>query len=168
LAYAKIAETLFEPKLVPVDVLMRIAMTSRQLADNLAAEAEALRLTVDKETIVRLRHESNMHYRHAGEYYVRHARGLIALPGRDSDWAESLWNGADSYDLGGFHDLAISHFDEYLAGRSENDPRRSEATFRLAQCHHALLQHVTAAAYYEKVIQAHPRSVVATRSHVPL
>ena len=36
-------------------------------------------------------------------------------------------------DTGGWHDLCITHFAEYVAGRSEADPRRPEAVFRLAQ-----------------------------------
>ena len=114
------------------------------------------------------RYAANEHYRRAGDYFVRHARTLAGRPGADEHWADSLWMAADSYDLGGWNVLAITHFVEYVAGRSEADPRRPEAVFRLAQLHHADMDYEAATRYYDQVIMEHPRSHVASRSHVPL
>lgn len=163
LEYAVVAEGLFSAASVPTDVLFRIATTSRQLAMNMLEEAGGVELAD-----VVTRHEANIRYEQAATYYIRHARAVTGLPTTDDNWADSLWLAAECYDLAGLHEQAITHFEEYLAGRSVADPRRPEVNFRLAQCHHALMQFESAARFYEQVIQEHPRSVPATRSHVPL
>lgn len=171
LQYILLGERVYEPNNVSPDVLSRIASTSRQIADNLVAEAlgtgpdAALRVD-DMDPAVR--RQANVNYKRAGDYYVRHARALAALPTGDDAWAESLWLAADSYDHAGWHDFAITHFSEYLAGRSSDDPRRAEATFRLAQSHHAVANFEAALTYYEKVLDEHPRSSFAAQSHVPM
>jgi tetratricopeptide (TPR) repeat protein len=169
LEYILLAETFYEAGKVPQDTVFRIASTSRQLADNLIADARAEQPGADLEDIdPALRFEAGQHHHRAGEYYVRHARSLAGRPGADEVWADSLWLAADSYDLGGWHDLSIAHFTEYVAGRSEADPRRPEAVFRLAQAHHAEMDFEAAVERYEQVLAEHPRSHVASRSHVPL
>ncbi|MHC4416024.1 MAG: tetratricopeptide repeat protein [Planctomycetota bacterium] len=174
LQFIMLAESLFEPGQVPADVFFRIASTSRQVADNLMTEARGGPLDSGFERLPldaidpAVRHEANEHYRRAGDYYVHHARLLAGQPKEDESWAESLWLAADSYDLAGYHKLAIIHFNEYAAGRSDADPRRSDVAFRLAQAHHAELDYESAAGYYQQVIDEHPRSHVASRSHVPL
>ena len=160
-----LAESFYEPARVEADMLFRVASTSRQLADNKMAESFP---RPPPEVDPQLRHEASVHYRRAADYYVRHARLLAASPDEDGLWADSLWLAADSYDLGGWPNLAILHFDEYLAGRSEADPRRPDVVFRLAQAHHAELDYEAAAGYYEQVIDEHPRSHLASQSHVPL
>ena len=171
LGYIMLAESFFPPGQVPPDIYFRIASTSRQLADNMiwgaldGGEIPRRRLDeVDPET----RHQATEHYRRAADFYVHHARSLAGRPGEDENWADSLWLAADSFDLAGWHNLAIIHFMEYVAGRSEADPRRSNATFRLAQAYHAELDYESAAKFYEQVIADHPRSHFASRSHVPL
>jgi tetratricopeptide (TPR) repeat protein len=169
LEYIILAETLFGAGQVPQEVVFRIASTSRQLADNLIADARAEQTGPEPAEIdPAVRFEAGEHYRRAGDYYVRHARRLAGRPGADEDWAGSLWLAADSYDLGGWHNLSITHFTEYVAGRSEADPRRPEAIFRLAEAHHAELDYASAVRHYEQVLAEHPRSHVASRSHVPL
>ncbi|HRP62196.1 MAG TPA: tetratricopeptide repeat protein [Phycisphaerales bacterium] len=158
--YVKLAERLFEPSRVPVDVLLRAATTSRQLAQNIISQIEI----TDREA----RHEANMLHQQAGEYFIRHARAMAGLPNEDGTWAKSLFDGADCFDQAGLHERAIRHFEEYLAGRSVNDPLRSEVNFRLGQCNQALMRFEAAAAHYERVLAEHPRSAEATRSHVPL
>ncbi len=166
LQYILLAETFFDAGGVPDDVLFRIASTSRQIADNVMRDAA--QPAGPGHAHPATRYTANDHYRRAGDYYVRHARRLTGRPNQDEAWAESLWLAADSFDLGGWHDLAVTHFTEYVAGRSEADPRRIEAVFRLAQAHHAVQDFDAAVAAYERVIAEHPRSHVATQSLVPL
>jgi TolA-binding protein len=171
LSYILLAERVYDTASVPVQCLSRIASTSRQIADNLVAEAVGTRpdaqMDID-EIDPAVRRQANVNYKRAGDYYVLHARALAASPTEDQTWADSLWLAADSYDHAGWHDLAIMHFSEYLAGRSNDDPRRAEATFRLAQAQHAVGNHGAALTYYEQVLQEHPRSPYASQSHVPL
>ncbi|MCP3903351.1 MAG: tetratricopeptide repeat protein [Planctomycetes bacterium] len=170
LRYVSLAESLFSEVDVPVDVLYRIASTSRQIADDVMREGlEAVEgpRTID-EVDPEIRHLASTRYERAGAYFIRHAKTLTAVPGADRQWADSLWLSGDSYDLAGHRDIAIKHFIEYIAGRPIDDPRRAEVTFRLAQAHQAELDLEAAAAAYEKVIEEHPRSPFGTRSHVPL
>jgi tetratricopeptide (TPR) repeat protein len=169
LEYVLLAETFYRDTAVPPDLFFRVASTSRQLADDRINEARRsqpdLELAqLDPDT----RYRANEHYRRAADYFVRHARALAGRPGTDELWADSLWLAADSYDLGGWHSQAITHFTEYMAGRSEADPRRPDAVFRLAQAYHAELDWPLAVRFYEQVLADHPRSHVASRSHVPL
>lgn len=168
LEYITLAESFFTPGQVPADIHYRIASTSRQRADDIASPAGAPAAGGSEPLDPALRFEANKLYRQAGDYYVKHARALTGRPGEDENWAESLWLAADSYDLGGWYDLAVSHFTEYLAGRSDADPRRVNALFRLAQAYHANLDYESAATFYRQVIDQHPRSPVASRSFVPL
>ena len=172
LDYILLAETFHEVGHVPQDIVYRIASTSRQIADNQIADARGVGGEPAATRLVDLppavRYEANEHYRRAARYYVRHARALAGRPGADELWAESLWLGGDSYALGGWHADAITHFLEYVAGRSDADPRRPEAVFRLAQAGHAEMDYETAVTHYEQVLVEHPRSHVASRSHVPL
>jgi tetratricopeptide (TPR) repeat protein len=169
LEYILLAESFFGAGQVPPEVLYRIASASRQLADNLIAGPDAQGPAPRLEELdPAVRHEASEHFRRAGDYFVRHARALAGRPGADEQWADSLWLAADSYDLGGWLNLAIDHFNEYVAGRSETDPRRPEAIFRLAQAYHAEMDYESAAAHYEQVLAEHPHSHVASRSHVPL
>ncbi len=169
LAYVLLAESLYPSGQRSEDLILRIASTSRQLAQNGIADAHRDVPDADLSQLdPKLRYQANEHYKRAGDYYVRHARRLAGRPGADEDWADSLWLAADSYDLGGWHALATAHFIEYVAGRSEADPRRPDAVFRLAQAYHAEMDYEAAAQQYDQVLSEHPRSAVASRSHVPL
>lgn len=165
-SYIRVAEQLFSTGSVPIDVLHRLANTSRQYADNLVADAD--RGSDGRVLDMEVRYEANRLHEQAGEYYTRHARKLAASPSEDDDWAESLWYAAECFDLAGLHEQAIKYFEEYLAGRSREDPRRADVNFRLAQSRHALMHYEKAAQHYEQVIHEHPRSITATRSYVPL
>ncbi|MCA9291806.1 MAG: tetratricopeptide repeat protein, partial [Phycisphaerales bacterium] len=161
---------LFPVDETPTDVLLRIASVSHQIASArietaLADMDPAVRDIVDIDPGVK--YEANVHLKRAGDYYVRHARALRATPEGDEAWAQSLWWGADSYDLAGWYDLAITHFKEYLAG-TQGEARRPEATFRIAQGYHALQDYPSALEYYQRVLGEHPNSTFAGRSYVPL
>ncbi|UCD76356.1 MAG: tetratricopeptide repeat protein [Phycisphaerales bacterium] len=170
LDYVLLAQRMFDPAEVPADVLLRIASTSRQSADDLIAKAKAAldrRVHRPEDIPPAVRHEANVAYQRAGDYYVRHARVMMILPGGDEDWADSLWRAADSYDLGGRPNLAIKHLLEYLAGRATTDPRRAELTYRLARAYQADREFESAVEYYRQVIAEHPRSPFASQSFVP-
>jgi len=169
LQYALLAESVYPSGHVPAELFYRIASTSRQSADNEIADAHRRQPGAALNRLdPKPRYAANEHYRRAGDYYIRHARTLAGRPGADELWADSLFLAADSYDLGGWNKLAIAHFVEYVAGRSEADPRRPDAVFRLAQVYHADMDYETATRYYDQVLLQHPRSHVASRSHVPL
>lgn len=171
LSYILLSERMFDPADVPTECLSRIASTSRQIADNLVAHAnddEEVNALAEDVLDPAVRREANVNFKRAGDYYVRHARALAASPTEDQAWADSLWLAADSYDHAGWFDLAITHFGEYLAGRSDADPRRAEATFRLAQCYHAVGNLEAALSYYEQVLASHPRSPFGSQAHVPM
>lgn len=170
LLYGRLAESLFAPDDVPEDLLIRLASTLRQTADNLmtsmrpgVAPSEIRPEDVDPA----LRAEAAERYREAAGYFVRHARAVQALPNGDRAWAESLWLAADSYDLAGRHEDAVVLFREYVGGR-EDDPRRAEAEFRLGQASEAVLDYGGAAEAYAQVIEDHKTSPFAYLSYVPL
>lgn len=171
LEYAEIAEQFFDAFEVPSSILLRVASTSRALADQaISVSFSEDRRDANGDLIIDfdLRREANDHFRRSGDYYIRHARSVAMRPDADKLWSESLWYGSDAYDLGGWHDMAIQHFNEYIGARATNDPRRAEVIFRLAQSHHAQLEYEAALENYLVVIANHPRSRFASSSFVPL
>ncbi len=172
LEYVALAESLFASGNVPTDVLRRIASTSRQIADNVMAEAGP----GDEEAgpwpfeliDPALRRSAIEKYRRAGDYFLRHARRVASAASDDDSWADSLWLSGDSYDLAGSRSRAIEYFLEYVAGRPIDDPRRAEVLFRIAQGYEAEEKYELAADYYLRVIEERPRSTFGTGSHVPL
>jgi tetratricopeptide (TPR) repeat protein len=173
LEYVSLAEELFTAGDVPLEVLFRIASTSRQIADDMIAQAriapEEGELPVRLDEIdPAIRYEAQSKYEQAADYFLRHARALTTVPEADAEWAESLWLAGDSYDLAGRRQMAIRHFLEYVAGCSVDDPRRAEVCYRLAAAYEAEMDYESAATYYGQVIAEHPRSVYGTQSHVPL
>jgi tetratricopeptide (TPR) repeat protein len=169
--YIRVAERLYGKADVPTDVLFRIATTSRQLGDQVYRDAigeRDPRTVPAHEVDLGVRREATVHYMKAGEYYVDHARRIAGGLTEDESWADSLWMAADSYDRAGAHDLAITHFKEYIAGRSGVDAKWAEARFRLAQAYHAELDYASAIDYYQQVINEHALSLFAALSFVPL
>ena len=167
LRYLQLAERCYPGASAPIEIVHRMATTSRQRADDLAAAA----LKGQGEA----HHDDSSNagnalalYRQAGDNFVRHARAVAADAGQDSAWADSLWLAADSYERANWPELALEHFREYLAASPRNDPRRAEAMFRMAQAHHAMTELDRAVEFYERVIQENPRSPFAAESHVPL
>ncbi len=174
LGFIELAGALFEPGRIPLDILKRLTSTNRQQADTLLAEGRRAATDGEPQEVrpeqidPAVRALAAEHYHRAAEYAVQHARRLAGNPVADEDWAHSLWLAADSYDLAGWHDEAVTHFTEYVAGRTVDDPRRPDAMFRLAQAYQAKLDCASAVIHYEQLIAEHPRSHVASRSHVPL
>jgi tetratricopeptide (TPR) repeat protein len=170
LRYAMLAEQALVGGPAPAGLLHRLASTSRQIAEDLSARSAAAPggAPAGEGMDPALRAEASGLFRRAGDYFVRHVRALAGDPAYDQEWSRSLWLAADSYDLGGWRDLAVAHFREYVAGRPDGDSLRTDAMFRLAQLLHAQGDCEGAASLYRQIIQDHPRSIVATRSHVPL
>lgn len=171
LTYTLIAEGFFKPSDVPASILLRIASTSRALGDQVLETDPAdngISSGNDVNLDLEIRRQANRHYKMAGEYHIRHARSMAMRPEADQQWADSLWRGADAFDMGGWYELSIAHFKEYLGARSTNDSRRAEVLFRLGRAHHAQLDYEKAAAAYEEVIANHPRSQFASSTYVPL
>src|SRR5690606_26263576 len=164
LSYMKLAPGFFRTEM-PESVLLRLASTSKQLAENLLAGAPT---GLGNEPDPAVRREASEHYQQAANYFQRRARVLRPLPTEDAAWAQSLWSAADAYDLAGYYDLAIGLFQEYIEGRGETDPIRLEAKFRLARCYQASADYEEAVEHYEQVIAENPHSVLAARSFVPL
>lgn len=163
LQYASIAEELFPSDHVPIEVLIRLASTNRQMADDLVASSG------DGESVNPLiRSQANTMYERAGEYYMRHSSAETSTPLSEGDWASSLWMAADSFDRAGRQDRAVQQFISYLDSRSIDDPRRPETLFRLAQALQAQTEYEKAITYYEKIANEHSRSTFATQSYVPL
>jgi tetratricopeptide (TPR) repeat protein len=171
LQYIKLAESLYAPADVPAELLSRLAATHRQIADNMLAEGTD-RFGAPTASLAditpEVRYEAGRHHDHAATYFVRHARAIAGLPNEEDAWAHSLWLAGESHDLAGRPDQAAEIFREYLASRSTDDPQRPEVLFRLAQAQQSLLEYAAAAETYAQLIDEHPRSPQATRSHVPL
>jgi tetratricopeptide (TPR) repeat protein len=173
LRYVSLAESIFDGDEVPTGVLRRVAMTSRGIAMELLDEGRAA-VAADgrpvglSDVAPANRSRANARFEQAGDYFLRHARALTREPDKDEDWAESLWLAADCYDQAGVPAQAIELMTEYIEGRSVNDPRRAEVTFRLAQAHEATGDRESAVTAYQRTIDEHPRSTFGTRAHVPL
>jgi tetratricopeptide (TPR) repeat protein len=148
LRYADIAETLYRENETPAEVLSAIGETRRAMGDQLLAQAREARMrsgaaepTHSLEGIGRdfsvadldptTRAEVKRNYIVAGDYLRRHAR---AIAGTDlGASSKSLWMAADSYDRAGDLEEARKAFADYAQEASDNDPRKAEAKFRLAQ-----------------------------------
>lgn len=172
LDYLSITEPVYEQADAPGEVLLRRASTARQLADNMIEAARVNADTGERLPLDRVdpavRYEAGLMYEQAATWAVEHARATRTDADQQELWAESLWLAADSFDQAGLHDQAVTLFREYVATRSEVDPRRPQAMFRLAQTHEALMDYESAAARYQQIIDEHPRSTYATGSFVPL
>lgn len=171
LRYSTLAEGLTTADRTPAEVLIRLASAHRQAADDLIAAAAGDHdvLAGDfAEIDPGVRYEANRHYERAGNYYVRHANAESEVPITEQQWADSMWLAADSYDLGGRQDLAIQEFRRYLDSRPNEDPRRAQGMYRVAQAQQATLEYDKAIATYELILAEQPRSTYAAKSHVPL
>ncbi|MDX2146086.1 MAG: tetratricopeptide repeat protein [Planctomycetota bacterium] len=111
-------------------------------------------------------------YQEAGVYYREHARRMLLTDA--NEYGASLWMGADSFDRAGDSEAAIDALNEFATGFPD-DPRRFEASFRLARATQALGDFASAAKFYQEVIDARDESSgnasagpVADRSFVPL
>ncbi len=173
LEYVSIAESLFAVDAVPADVLIRLASTNRQMAENLLASAGEVTGQAEQTTSIddidpAVRYEANRRFVQAAEDYIRHVAAETTQPMSEAEWGDSLWAAAECFDQGGEHRRAIEQFEKYLGSRPPDDSRKAEAMFRLAQAHQALMEYGEAAAAYELLLSDRTRSSFAARCHVPL
>lgn len=173
LRYAQMAESLHPEKQMPAEILRGIGSVRRELADEILTQASAGQPAefgvedLDPAT----RGEVKLHLLAAGDYLERHASAVLATDGAVS--GESLWLSADSYDRAGDMEQARKVFSRYVDGASDNDPRRPEARFRLAQVFQATRDYAAAAALYRDLVDARTRvggaaGVWGERAIVPL
>jgi tetratricopeptide (TPR) repeat protein len=178
LEYIRLAEGMYDHHETPAEVLFRLASTSRQAAVDLLEREDAawrdeppgeiaLGLETAKVSPETRRQAADL-FTEAADAFIRHARRMAGRLGEDEAWARSLWLAADSFDLAGDRRRAIGVFEEYLAGRPEDDPRRAEVMYRLAQALRAEGELERAADVLGELVDAYPRSTWGTRSHVPL
>lgn len=167
LRYALLAEQIYPTGKAPPEVLRAIAAAKKKQAQKLLGAALAARPgqsgirdlgAVEREEVKRL-------LLSAGKYYREHAR-MVSDPGR---YAESLWEAADAVDLGGDLEEARKAFSDYVETATDNDPRRPEAKFRLAQVLQAAQQYASAADRYRELLAGRAAGGPwAVRSIVPL
>jgi tetratricopeptide (TPR) repeat protein len=176
LDFAELAESLFAAEQVPPSALLRLATINRQLADDLIAggsrddEDAAAAVVVRQPIDPGVRHEANVRYERAGNYFLRHASADLSAAAAKGgpDAASSIWLAADCFDQGGRQDLAIQYFMKYLDVQPFEDPRRAQTLFRMAQAHHAQLDFEKAIIIYEQLAAAQARTEYAAQSYVPL
>lgn len=151
LVYAQMAETLYAEKDVPPEILGALASSYLSLADaGLKAAWEAnpsMRSIAEMPESARIEAKSNL--LQAAGYFRRHARGVQGSDPAAS--TESLWRAADCADRGGDLDEAVKAFGEYAEGAAEDDPRKPEAKFRLAQAFQARKDYTAAEGLYEEL-----------------
>ncbi len=175
LRYAQMAESLYRENDTPATIVLALARTNRELADERMEQAKASHaadftvMDLDPAT----RAEVKRYYLAAGDYFRRHAEKVAAADVDRS--SESLWTAADSYDRAGDLDLARKAFAAYADGASDTDPNRPAAKFRLAQIFQADSDFTPAIALYEELRaatsdpgQPEAAGTWADRSIVPL
>ena len=161
---------------VPAAVFVVSADAHRRIAELTLAEArqsEAGLLRVDQISQASAT-EVKRHYLDAGADYREHAGMLVAADPPAS--ASSLWMAADCYDLAGDRDAARDAFQSYSTSAADNDPRKPEARYRLAQVLQAQGELIAAAAQYRIVMEnrnagdsgGSGTGLIADRSLVPL
>jgi tetratricopeptide (TPR) repeat protein len=167
LRYGQLAESMFAEPETPPALLDALARTHRRIADETVQSARTARgedftiASLDPAT----RAEVRQHYVAAGEFFRRHAQALAATDSAGS--SASLWQSADSFDLSGDLEEARRGFATYGDGASDDDPRKPESRFRLAQIFQAKGEHAAAAALFRGLVDARA-GVISDRSIVPL
>lgn len=160
LDYARLAAE-FTPGLTPTsDLVLRIATTSRALADQLSQGADAN----DPE----YRARAARLLRTAGESFLRHAAHEQTVVENPDGWTESTWLAADCYERAGWSEDALRIFRQFVESRPAGDLRRAEGLHRIASLQHGDGNVSEAATEYARLIEEYPDSPLATRSTVPL
>lgn len=166
LRYAELASTLYDDAKIPAALLLALAQTHRAVADRVldaAAEVEgpgSIVSRLDPAT----RSELKRHLLAAGEAFRRHA-DLVSSEDT-AKYLDSRWRSADSFDLAGDMEQAKREFALYADGAPDEDPRRPEARFRLAQVFQVERDFASAAALYRTVMNG--AGAASDRARVPL
>ncbi len=151
---------------VPPPVFLLLGSLHRAIAQQQLAEAQATpngRITIADVSPV-TQAEVKRHLLDAGAAYREHAR--LVLVTDDAAHADSLWAAAECLDAAGDRDGAQSCFALY-ARRGDEDPRKPEAVFRLAEGFEARRDFATAASRYRELVDL-ATGPVSLRAVVPL
>ena len=170
LQFAALGEQLFGIDKTPPDLVLALAQANHKLAEEILAAAAGnggvLSLAnADPAT----QREARDHLIRAGEYYRTHASRSVAAD--STQYGNSLWAAADVFDRAGDTDAAVSAFQQF-ASDFPTDPRRPEASFRLAQCFQSRGDLDLAAGIFRELIagrdQGERAGPFADASYVPL
>ena len=161
---------------IPAAVYLIAARAHRLIAENTLSEArqsEVGLLRIDQISPATAA-EAKRHFLDAGSAFRQHASLMVTADGGAA--ADSQWQSAECYDLAGDREAARDSFAAYSTNASDNDPRKGEARFRLAQVLQSQGELAAAAAQYKAVIEARDAGesggagsgLIADRSLVPL
>ncbi len=166
LRYAELAASLYDDPRMPGPVLLALGQTHRAVADRVLNDAAnipgpgAVVERLDPAT----RSELKRHLLAAGEAFRRFADVVSAED--TGKYLEARWRAADSFDLAGDIEQAKREFALYADGAPDNDDRRPEARFRLAQVFQVERDFASAAALYRAVMNG--AGAASDRARVPL
>lgn len=151
LRFAQLAESMYPDAEVPGPVHAALARTHRRIADEALAAAKERGGVDFKITDLNAveRTEIKQSFLAAADHYTSLAGLLAAFDNRA--YGEALWASADSYDLAGDLEQAKKAFSTYAQGSSDDDPRKPEAKFRLAQVFQAQRDYTSAAGLYKSL-----------------
>jgi len=166
LRYAELAASLYDDSKLPGQLLLALGQTHRAVADRVLDEAK--NLTGPGSIVERLdpatRSELKRHLLAAGEAFRRYAD--IVSSEDTGKYLESRWRAADSFDLAGDMEQAKREFSLYSDGAPDDDNRRPDARFRLAQVFQVERDFASAAALYRTVMTG--VGAASDRARVPL
>tara|TARA_Y100000589_G_scaffold108526_2_gene103141 strand:+ start:327 stop:2801 length:2475 start_codon:yes stop_codon:yes gene_type:complete len=141
-------------------VLTAIAVSAGQVAADRTRRMEAQSSewnAAEWEDILELHAEAGHSYLAAAAVSEQHEIG----------WADAMFQAGVHLDAAGRQREAIGVLTDYVNAADSRDPRRIESMFRLAQALETDLSWVDASDWYARIIEDHPHSLHATRSHVP-
>lgn len=136
-----------EPADRPADVLLAMAQAHLRMADE--AEAVVGDGSSDGGQTSVSASQLKRHLLDAGAYFREHARAVVVND--NPAYMQSLWNAAEAFDKAGDRPSAKEAFQSYIDGAADDDARKSEARFRLAQNFQADRDYVTAASLYRQL-----------------
>lgn len=168
LRFAALTESLLDKKAVPPEAALVLARAHRRTADEIVESVTRGKPEVAKiaELDESTRSQVKAHLLAAGQYFREHADRVVLID--TAAYADSLWNAADSFDRAGDQDQAVMLFKQYAQERA-GDPRRGEATFRLAQVYQARGEFETAEELYRTLIEMDKQAgQYADLAYVPL
>lgn len=151
---------------VPPAVFLLLGSLHRSIAQQQLAEAQTTskgRIAIADVSPV-TQADVKRHLLDAGGAYREHAR--LMLVADDAAHADSLWAAAECLDAAGERDGAQACFGLY-ARRGDEDPRKGEAVFRLAEGYEARRDFATAASRYRELVDL-ASGPVSVRAVVPL
>ncbi len=170
LEYAKLAYDAFrsakpgEPDAIPADVLLALGVSHRKLAQQIIEEARTTpegTISIDKVDPVTAS-DAKRHFLDAGMFYREHARATVAAD--NAQYFDSLFASAECFDQAGDREATREAFQSYMDGAPDDDPRRPESKYRLAQNFQAERQLSAAADLFRELIAGKMRSQEAPKA----